>query len=153
MIRAILQRAMLPYRISLFATLLGTSLLLGCGEAKPERATVGGRITFEGKPVDYGHIVFVPVDSTEGYYSQTVIINGDYSMDEHGPILGKNRVEIHGHRKTGKTAPNISGVRLNESAQIAVVTEPYLPAKYNVASEITVEISPGENENVDFNLE
>jgi len=132
---------------------LGLCLLAGCGEPKPERATVSGRITFEGKPVDYGHIVFVPVDGWDGFYSQATIINGEYSLDEHGPVLGKNRVEVHGQRKTGELAPNISGVRLNEQAKIAPVTEAYLPAKYNVASEITVEIRPGKNENVDFILE
>lgn len=50
-----------------FAVALVSSLTLalhGCG-GKPERVRVSGQVTFEGKPVQYGNIVFEP-DQTKG---------------------------------------------------------------------------------------
>jgi len=128
-------------------------LLCGCQPAQPQRATIEGEITYQGKPVHYGHIVFIPVEGADGFYSQVQFSDGKYSMSEHGPVVGKNRVEIFGHRKTGIVAPDISGKDLSGETQMIEVTEPYLPSKYNVGSEITVEIESGHNSQVNFHLE
>jgi hypothetical protein len=144
---------MFEMRLWRITVAMACALSMGCGPAEPERATISGQITYEGKPVPYGHIVFIPLDGWKGFYSQATILNGHYQLDAHGPVVGRNRVEIHGHRQTGKTAPNISGVRLDEPGEMVAVTEPYLPLKYNVASELTVEINEGRNSDVDFHLQ
>lgn len=148
---------MLQKKLSPYATVIASSLAIiavgGCGRSMPERAKINGHVTYQGKPIDYGFIVFAPRNSTDDYYSQATITNGEYSLEEHGPIVGTNRVEIHGFRKTGKKAPDIAAMRLGQETKMVEVTEPYLPAKYNVASELTVDIKSGANDNVDFNLE
>lgn len=126
--------------------------LLGCGEKQPPRAEISGTVKFQGKPVKDGYVVFYPLDEWEGFYSQAHIVNGEYSLKKHGPIPGNNRVEIHGYESTGQKIPNISGVDLGEAREMVDATTPFIPTKYNYASELTYEIKPGKNDGVDWDL-
>ncbi|MEO2049437.1 MAG: hypothetical protein ABGX16_23005 [Pirellulales bacterium] len=126
----------------------------GCGTPEPDRAHISGKVSYQGKPVEFGDIVFVPSGDAakrwKGFYCQGSISGGRYTIVEHGPVIGLNRVEIHGYRRTGKKMPNIAGVSLDKPPKVVEALIPYIPPRYNTASELTVEILPGENDGVDF---
>jgi len=53
----------------------------GCSEANPlGRRVVHGVVTFQGKPVDYGAIQFIPADPQHGVSSGGMISGGRYRL-------------------------------------------------------------------------
>jgi hypothetical protein len=134
------------------ATLLCAAV--GCGEREPPRAIVSGSVTYQGQPVQFGDIVFQPLSPHAARsFAQGKIVGGKYSLDAaHGPLVGKNLVQIHGYKMTGRKRLDIAGKSLSEAPQMIDELVPYIPERFNEASELTVEIKPGTNENVNFNL-
>lgn len=90
------------------ALLIGMAGLSGCSKQDGrERAAVGGEIKVDGQPLVDGSINFYPVDGNEGPSAGGVIKEGRYDLAaDQGPVLGKNRVEIHGVKRTGRKVPN-----------------------------------------------
>jgi hypothetical protein len=53
----------------------------GCGEPNPlSRRAVHGTVTYQGKPVDYGSIQFLPADPQRGISSGAMINEGKYRI-------------------------------------------------------------------------
>ncbi|MEM7557861.1 MAG: hypothetical protein AAF394_01935, partial [Planctomycetota bacterium] len=75
---------------------LACVLLAGCGGTDgPPRAAVEGTVTLDGKPLATGMVRFVPKDGTPGQKVSVSIEAGKFSVSaEHGPAVGKHRVEI-----------------------------------------------------------
>src|SRR5438105_3342184 len=83
--------------------LLGKILLLagllllasGCGASGSKKA-VSGKVTFDGKPLEAGMIVFTPTDPNVKAVGGAPIVNGTYSIPggEKGLEVGKYKVEI-----------------------------------------------------------
>lgn len=139
--------------LSRFCLMLCIVPLAGCGEAPPTRATITGLVTYQGKPVEQGDIVFQPTDKAwSKFYAQGKIINGKYEFVERGPVVGTNRVEVHGYKRTGKKRLDVAGKNLSEKVEVMEEVVPYIPPEFNEASTLTTEISPGENLDVNFNL-
>jgi hypothetical protein len=128
-------------------------LTIGC-QGKSERAMVSGKVTFEGKPVEFGDIVFQPVKApADGAFAQGKIVNGEYRFDlEHGPVVGPNVVQIYGYKMTGRQVIDIAGKSLSEAPKTIAELVPYIPTKFNEASELTVDVPVGMSDNLDFNL-
>jgi hypothetical protein len=129
-------------------------LISGCGERPPQRAIVSGSVTYLRKPVELGDIVFQPTSATAGkWFAQGKIVGGKYSLDAaHGPLTGKNVVQIRGYKMTGRKRLDIAGKSLSEAPKMIDELIPYIPEKFNEASELTVEIKAGDNDSVDFSL-
>jgi hypothetical protein len=117
--------------------LLATTLLLGCGSNAPvdeRRTSISGTVTFDGKPLPAGNITF---DSTESRLSTTASINqGVYSTSR--AAIGKNEVSIE-----------TESLRYGYPAGYVKIPERYTNP---MASGLTADIKPGENENVNFDL-
>jgi hypothetical protein len=129
------------------------AVLAGCGKAQPPRTIVSGSVTFQGKPVEFGDIVFQPLDAKwKKFYAQGKIVGGKYQLSEHGPVPGENQVAIYGYKKTGRKRVDLAGKSLSEAAEIVEEVVPYIPTKFNEASELKAEIKVGGNEGLDFNL-
>ena len=113
--------------------LLVCSLLLGCsGDGK---YPVTGTVTWNGEPIpaDHnGHVTFMPVDASIAPDSGP-IVDGVYSFRS---TPGEKKVEILISRPKGKVI---------ESMGMAP-EEMYIPEKYNELSELTVEVTAGENQ-------
>src|SRR4051812_4647490 len=63
------------------AALTSVLLIAGCSEPNPlGRRPIHGKISFEGKPVDYGSIQFQPEDPQRGISSGTMIAEGSYQL-------------------------------------------------------------------------
>lgn len=106
--------------------------LLGCGPKGPATYPVSGTVTFDGKPVSNGDIIFVPEDRS----------------------LGPDAVRIEGGKfstrvKAGKCRVEISALDIGPDTEYisgSPIASNYIPARYNIESELTVEVlAKGEN--------
>lgn len=138
-------------QIAAFSAVLSMLLLVGCGgnatDQKPV-AEVKGVVSYEGKPLERGQIIFFPEFGAkigqgqiqpDGSYELTTYESGD------GALLGKHQVAIISER-------DMEGV-LPEDAEAD--QEPSLiPTKYNLqkTSGLTAEVKEGGNE-INFDLE
>jgi hypothetical protein len=123
------------------------ALCAGCSGA-PETAVVSGSVTFDGDPVAEGQVAFEP--QSGGRMAYAVISKGEYrTPKDRGVEPGTYLVRITASRPTGKLAEEDSFIRDEASA---VVNEQFIPAKYNSASGLTVEIKPGASAVHDFEL-
>ena len=113
----------------LSAGVLAASSLAGCG--KEARSSLSGKVTLAGKPVTEGAIVLRPLQGTRSPGAITKINGGQYSI---GPDVGL---------VAGKYLVAITATRGDQQ---------YIPDKYNRGSELTVELTAGEN-TTDFSLE
>lgn len=109
------------------------------------RASVEGKVTYGGKPLDVATITFLPA-SEEGTKCGGIIENAQYKIEpKFGPKPGPHRVEIRWAKPTGKKSRNEFGEELE-------VRKEGLPDKYHANSTLTAEIKSGKNE-INFQLE
>jgi hypothetical protein len=96
--------------LTLFVFLL--PLVNGCGTSKVPRHNLSGRVTFRGKPVPVGLIVFEPDASrgNRGPQGYAQIFDGRYETEKFGKgaIIGALRVEITGFPPGDGSAGNPS---------------------------------------------
>lgn len=78
---------------------LVTALLTGCGGGSkhPRTAAVSGKVTFDGKPLETGSLLFVPVGGGPSAQGQ-INADGTYSLgtftETDGAVLGQFKVMI-----------------------------------------------------------
>ncbi len=122
------------------------ALLLLTGCSGDGRRAVSGEVSLDGEAVSGGSIVFLPAGGDEGSKGAAEIVDGKYAIPaEQGLPPGSYRVEIRWAKPTGKQVPSGDpGMMMDERAEA-------MPAKYNTASTLTVEIAAGENKH-DFKL-
>jgi hypothetical protein len=117
----------------------------GCGSGQ---ATVEGKVTFEGQPVEQGTIVFEPADGT-GAVAGGKIENGKYRLGTEEQLTPGNKiVRILAMRTTGKKIP--AGPPAADDVMIDEVQQ-YIPSHYNVQSTLTVQVAAGKGTH-DFEL-
>src|SRR5262245_54352242 len=67
------------------------------------RFPLTGKVTFDGQPVDWGSISFLPESGGTQRVAGGLIENGAYAVsEEQGANAGRHRVEIRWLKKTGK---------------------------------------------------
>jgi len=121
------------------------AVMAGCGGPEgPAIAPVTGVVTLKGEPVEGAEVTFIPqsgrpsvgVTDKKGKYTL------QYAGNRQGAVLGKHKVTISTRRQ---------GVE-GEGSQPSVEPRPEtIPARYNVATELEVEVESGSNE-FDFQL-
>jgi len=129
----------------------GLALCVGCGKRSPEQATVHGQVTYKGKPIETGTIVFHPLPPLKALPAGADITAGTYTIKENGPVLGKYRVEIQAYRKTGRRVPDLRGDASIPNRPLVEEKVPILPASFNVESQLTADIANSDN-TIDFKL-
>ena len=115
---------------------------VGCSNAGPELAQVRGRITLDGKPLRDAAVMFVPETGRpatartdlDGVYELA------YTQGNRGALLGTHEVRISTYRP-GYEGETPEGVRRSITERPERV-----PARYNEESELSVEVTPGNNE-------
>ena len=135
---------------------LSILLLNGCGGSsdQPELGEVTGTITFNKQPLVGVAVVFQPengrpargMTNAEGKYELT------YIRQTKGSKVGPNRVEIAPSEEGEEEEAALGGEEADSSAKISKSGKPTIPARYNVRSELKVEVKPGKN-TFDFDLE
>ncbi len=119
--------------------LFGCAFICGCGNQGPERATVSGTVTFNGRPVQLGFIRFVPSRETPAPVSGAEIHDGRYAVTAWGGVpVGTHKIEVLAHRagQQGEAAPSPSGFLQTGGQQ-------YIPEKYNTKSELGITVPVG----------
>lgn len=118
-------------------------LVVGCGG---RTASLSGKASFNGKPIEKGAIRLDPISGTESDPAAAPIANGQYTIAaSEGLTAGEYRVMISASQDTGKK-------RLDrESGQQVPIIQQIIPEKYNTSSELTVKLEAGENSK-DFDL-
>lgn len=145
-------------RRSVIRIALSMLLLLqwGCSTSdQPELGLVKGTVTLDGKPLTGVAVVFQPdngrpargMTDAEGRYELT------YIRQTKGTKVGPNRVEIAPSEEGEET----DEVEAGDDAQASTPArpksgKPVVPARYNVRSELKVDVQSGEN-TFDFELE
>jgi hypothetical protein len=115
-------------------------LLAGCGSG-PERGSASGTVYVDGEPLETGSINLIPLNGA-GPTAGSAVENGAFSIArEKGPVVGTNRVEIRGNRKSGRKRPH----PMSPETMIDELVEA-VPAEFNSSSTLTWEITPGHNE-------
>ncbi|MCC9606800.1 hypothetical protein LOC68_16045 [Blastopirellula sp. JC732] len=124
------------------ALLIGVVCLTGCG-GDDGYAMVEGTVTLDGQPIENGVISLVPLDGETPTAGER-IENGVYKM--RAP-LGTKRVEISASKVVGQRAAYAGEA---DSPQMDI-TKSIVPARYNMKSELTLDVAPGINKK-DFDL-
>lgn len=119
-------------RFSLGLLLLGM-LAAGCDRG-PVMGTVTGRVTLDGQAVDDGMIRFVPADGAT-QPADSPIMAGAYTVTMQ---TGAKKVEVYWGRPQG------AGVAVDTASQGNATIVETIPRKYNSQTELTYEITPGE---------
>lgn len=128
----------------LWLLLLAIAVVTGCGPSRPETAEVSGRVTFQGKPVPEGRILFWPPSGRPAMAE--IKSDGTYELTtfdaEDGAVIGTHRVTIKATRTV---------FRNNDPSK--AVVEWLVPQNYeNIdKSPLTAEVSPGKN-TINFDL-
>lgn len=130
--------------------ILTVSLLIGCGDAGPERVIVAGTVAFNGKPLPSGMILFVPTVDSSVPASGASIVDGRYKIDGRGgAAVGSYRVQIEAFREKSGNEPAVVSRDVHRGKQI----DQYLPARYNARTELQVTVESGKREFTrDFDL-
>jgi hypothetical protein len=111
----------------------------GCGRANRGRGAVSGEVKLDGKPVEHGSILFLPMQGAEGREASGPIERGLYKLS--AVAIGQNRVEIRAMRKTGQKVP-MPYAKHGETVDEEV---PAVAERFNSASTLAAEMKPGDN--------
>lgn len=77
-------------------------LLAGCGDGGPTRYSASGKVTFQGKPVPTGTIMFTPAGSEGGAIGVADIFDGKFrTRPDKGVPAGKYVARVRGHGEPG----------------------------------------------------
>lgn len=118
--------------------LLFVACLAGCGDGKPPTYELSGTVTFDGKPIPEGSIMFRPSDNRSAT-ATTQIVDGKYSLKL---PAGQKSVMVEASQFVGPVDKTM-GQRPRDQ---------YIPFKYNVETTLTMEVKPENNLVQDFAL-
>src|SRR5690606_18361407 len=106
---------------------------IGCSKSGPKTAPIRGTVTFDGRPVKDGDILFIPENKSLSPEAGR-IVDGRY---ETRAKIGKNRVEISA-LDIGPNTQHLMG---------SPIAKNFIPDRYNLNSELSVDVSDA-SENV-----
>ncbi len=152
-----LRLLLLPALHLLLLPALSIGMLSGCGSDGPDISPVRGKVTFQGKPVTTGRVMFYP---SEGRASNGPIdSDGTYQLRE-GALVGSHKVTIQATKVIG-AAPGPKN--FEEELQGIGITRPkgpeprvvwLVPQTYSQrrSSPLTAEVVSGDENMIDFEL-
>ena len=119
--------------------LMLTALVLIAGCNTSGRLPLKGEVSFDGTPVKWGYVQFSPMPGTSGPKMGADIKDGSYEIaTARGLFSGEYRVEIQAWERTDKVSRDpVTGEKIEGGVR------QLLPPKYNVKSELTVELVSG----------
>lgn len=125
---------------SFYSLGLLTVLLAGCANA-PRQYDVSGAVTFQGRPVADGQIVFEDEAPAQGKWPAP-IQNGRYQLKA---TAGSKLVRISASEATGKMLEGGMGAQIPERREL-------IPPQFNTQSQEKRTIEPKQPQTIDFEL-
>ena len=120
--------------------------LAGCSAGNS--CSVSGQVTFDGQPLPEGNIKFDPSGDSAGAAGSAKIQDGRYEIPlDAGMQAGKFLVSVTANKKTGRTVKQFDST----TATMDEIVQ-YIPDRYNVQSQLQVDLNSGENQQ-NFQLE
>ena len=133
------------YQKALLSIVGCLAVTLGSCSKHSDRFEIRGQVTYQSEPVAEGKILFMPVDESRPQ-AIAKIVDGEYKTAAPGGVFpGDYKVQVFGYRGTGKVQ-DLGELYGEQEQQVQ-----YLPAKFNHATEVTLQISSDERE-YDFDL-
>lgn len=124
------------------------AVTVGCGSGHDGRVPVSGEVKLSGQPIDRGSIEFHPLNPG-GVLTGGMIMDGKFDIPaEQGAKPGKYQVRVFA---AGETMPVDPSVPPGPQTDTQVSTE-RVGAKFNVDSELVVEIAATGNRNLSFEV-
>lgn len=128
----------------------------GCGKEKRQRGVVTGKVTYRGEPLRFGTVIFEPeagqfatgAIQPDGTFRMTTRGEGD------GAPVGKCKVRFVCFANQDPAAKPPTSSDDGPPSETLPMGPPLIPEKYLscATSGITVEVEPGENEPLTFDL-
>lgn len=117
--------------------------LCGCGgtveDPRGSRVSGTGLVTLDSKPLEYGRIVFITNQGNGEVKATAMIEEGSFVFTpKTGPLEGEARVEIH---PVEIELEEFEDQRQGNSQKKIDIARVPIPAKYNVNSELTADVS------------
>ena len=129
-----------------FLTLCG---LAGCGDGL-NRQGVTGTVTYKGKPVVIGSVIFNPLDASAVTTGGAAIKDGKYEiLQPQGLAPGRYRVSFTAMDKT-VNGPTVPGDAMPAAKDMP---KEVLPPKYGAESKVEAEVKASGKNVLDFNLD
>jgi hypothetical protein len=126
-------------RLAIAVVVLGVISLQGCSRSDGLATyPVTGSVTLGGKPIEKGSIVFDPADG-QGTAAMGGIENGQFTAEV---PAGEKILRINAVRTTDQ-----------KDQYGALISESYIPAKYNLESQIKKTVKPDEANKFDLVLD
>ena len=122
--------------------------IVGCGKPSENKFTVTGTVTYQGKPLPLGSVMFVPETRDLQAENAAIDADGRYQLKA---APGKYQVQVQmAARLRNSPAPTGEGAQLN-----IPVVDWLIPKKYNhfQSSGLEAVVEPKENNTIDFPLE
>jgi len=127
---------------------LVTAVFSGCGGTSDGRVPVSGDVKLSGQPLDRGSIEFHPQDPS-GVLTGGMIVDGRFEIPaDQGAKPGKYQVRVFASGESLAADPNVPPGPETESQ----VSSERVSAKFNVNSELEVEIGKSGSEDLLFEV-
>jgi hypothetical protein len=147
----LLRRRRVPNAGFASAAIIGTTVLIGCGDSRPyDLAPVSGVVTLDGQPLVAADIVFQPQGQGEenpgpGSNGRTDE-SGHYELktirDEPGAVVGPHTVRIYSHKPKQPGSSDVDVVPRKE----------LVPERYNAQTELVFDVPEDGTTEADFPL-
>lgn len=123
------------------------ALCPGCGP-NTDRVPLQGLVTFQGRPLEHGHVTFLTTSGPPGPVCGAVIRDGRFDIPaEQGLSPGSYRVLISSPDGEAPQTPEEIAAGASPRAMERI------PARYNAESELTAEVSAEGPNRFKFDLE
>lgn len=104
-------------------------------------------VTFDNEPLNQGYLTFQPEPDTPGPSTAADIVEGNFSIPSQMEVLpGTFRIQIEFHRPSGEKQ------KKPRNGELFEVQEQFIPARYNSASTLTVEVKNNQRNRFEFTL-
>jgi hypothetical protein len=85
------------------------AIMAGCGDGRPTRVPVSGKVLIDGEPLKFGAVIFVPENGRSsagnlddnGHFTLTCFTPGD------GALLGKHKIQVFGSDVINNTTTRV----------------------------------------------
>ncbi len=125
------------------------AITIGCGTDTNGRVPLAGQVFLDGQPLDRGSIEFHPQDAA-GAITGGVVKDGAFEIPAtQGATPGKYQVRVFAAGTGVEIDPNLPPGPESER-QVAVER---IPARFNLKSELEVDVAPQGNKDLRFDLE